>query len=148
MRSTRIALISLATFLTSLTLPSVLFPKLPSTFLFAQGTDVCYVGQKLQILWQGKYYPATALRVSNDRRQCYITYDGYDNSWDEWVGSDRIQGKSALCYVGQKVQVYWKGNYYRATVLDVSAGRNRCYITYDGYDNSWDEWVGRNRLRF
>lgn len=43
--------------------------------------------------WHGAWYPATVLKQSmKDGRPTYqIHYLGYDASWDEWVGSERVR---------------------------------------------------------
>ncbi len=46
-------------------------------------------GQKVQVEWNGSWFDASILAVNGD--QYHITYDGYDSSWDEWVGTDRIK---------------------------------------------------------
>ena len=92
------------------------------------------VGQKAEVLWQEAWYPATVLNVNDD--QCYITYDGYDSSCDEWVGYSRFR---ASFQTGDSVRILWKGIWYQGQVLEVS--NNLYKITYDGYDRSWDEWV-------
>lgn len=108
----------------------------------------CQPGDKAQVLWKGKWYPATVKKAKGD--QCFIHYDGYSNSWDEWVGPDRIRiaGKSdaaAGFSEGDAVQVKWKGKWYDAHVLKTKG--SQYYIHYDGYNNSWDEWVGPSRIR-
>jgi hypothetical protein len=120
-------------------------------FLRAEAA-ICSAGDKVQVLWKGTWYPATVLQAKGD--QCFIHYDGYDSSWDEWVGSDRIRvtsskssapsGGSSLSE-GDPVKVLWKGAWYPAHVLRVKG--DRLYIHYDGYDSSWDEWVGRDRYK-
>lgn len=47
--------------------------------------------------------------------------------------------------VGQAVQILWKDTWYAGEVLE--AGKGRWKIRYDGYSESWDEWVGPERLR-
>ena len=47
--------------------------------------------------------------------------------------------------VNQKVEVLWKGRWYKATVLTVKG--NAYKIHYDGYASSWDETVPKNRIR-
>lgn len=42
-----------------------------------------------QVEWQGTWFDATILRKDKDRWQ--IHYLGYDDSWDEWVGPERIR---------------------------------------------------------
>lgn len=45
----------------------------------------------------------------------------------------------------QKVEVQWKGRWYKATILEV---KNKAYkIHYDGYASSWDETVPVDRIR-
>ncbi|MCB1739561.1 MAG: hypothetical protein KDK91_04275 [Gammaproteobacteria bacterium] len=100
----------------------------------------CSAGDEVDVLWKGKWYGAQVLKVRSD--QCYIHYHGYDNSWDEWVGPDRY---SLRVGDGSPVWVAWKGKWYAAHVLRRS--QNQYYVHYDGYDSSWDEWVGNPRIR-
>lgn len=46
------------------------------------------VGESVYILWRGKWYPGKILAF--DGGVYYITYDGYDSSWDEWVEPARL----------------------------------------------------------
>ncbi|MEO5358158.1 MAG: hypothetical protein H7844_12800 [Nitrospirae bacterium YQR-1] len=109
-------------------------------------------GDKVEVSWKGSWYPATVLKTKGDLT--YIHYDGYSKSWDEWVGLDRIRStdgpsssgpSSGLYSAGDPVDVKWKGSWYPAHVLRASG--NQTYIHYDGYDSSWDEWVGPERIR-
>jgi hypothetical protein len=47
--------------------------------------------------------------------------------------------------VGQKVEVFWKENWYRATILEPSG--HKFLVHYEGYGNEWNEVVGRKRMR-
>jgi hypothetical protein len=47
------------------------------------------VGQKVEVEWKKKWYPAKVLEVKGGVH--YITYDGYGKEWDEWVPSKRIR---------------------------------------------------------
>jgi hypothetical protein len=118
---------------------------------------ICAAGDGAQVLWKGSWYPAHVKQVSGDGQKCFIHYDGYGSSWDEWVGSDRIQIKSTGgtpppvmadpgFSTGASVSVLWKGTWYPASVIKVLGG-GRYRIHYDGYDNSWDENVGPSRIR-
>jgi hypothetical protein len=100
---------------------------------------VCSVGQRADVLWKGAWYPAKVLQVNGDN--CYITYEGYDSSWDEWVEAGRFRASFA---VGDSVKVLWKGQWYPGHILDTDG--NSYKITYDGYDSSWDEWVEPARV--
>jgi hypothetical protein len=44
------------------------------------------------------------------------------------------------------VEVEWQGHWYAAEILRHEG--ERYFITYVGYDSSWDEWVSRQRIRF
>jgi len=117
------------------------------------GYAACKVGDKSEVLWKGTWYPATVKKAKGD--QCYIHYTGYGNNWDEWVGPDRIKigggeasaapSKGGSYSVGDSVDVNWKGQWYPARVI--SAGKDKWKIHYDGYGNSWDEWVTASRIR-
>ncbi|HEV7645887.1 MAG TPA: agenet domain-containing protein [Pyrinomonadaceae bacterium] len=47
------------------------------------------VGQKVEVEWKKKWYPAKVLEVKGGSH--YITYTGYGSEWDEWVPSNRIR---------------------------------------------------------
>ncbi|MFO1518832.1 MAG: Tudor-knot domain-containing protein [bacterium] len=117
---------------------------------------LCSAGDSASVKWKGRWYPATVTQADGSR--CYIHYDGYDNSWDEWVGPGRIRviragslppntlqvGVPAYA-IGDPVMVLWKGKWYPASVVRTQS--NRWYIHYDGYGNNWDEWVGPARIK-
>ncbi|AFZ35946.1 hypothetical protein Sta7437_2407 [Stanieria cyanosphaera PCC 7437] len=99
----------------------------------------CSIGQKGEVLWKGNWYSAKVLDVDGD--YCYITYDGYDSSWDEWVEPQRFR---SAYRVGDSVKIYWQGQWYPGQILAISG--NSYQITYYGYDSSWNEWVESSRL--
>ena len=118
------------------------------TLAFSAQAAVCSIGDRAEVNWKGAWYKAKVIRVNEDQTRCFIRYDGYGSEWDEWVGRNRIRIMSSGgggFAVGDPVQVRWKGKWYPASVLAARAGRYK--IHYDGYDNSWDEWVGGDRIR-
>ncbi len=123
----------------------ILAASLAALFSFS-GTSlaavVCYVGEKAEVEWKGKWYNAKVLKTSDDKSKCFVQYDGYGPEWNEWVGEDRIK---VTYKVGDKLQVKWKGNWYPANVLEVKGGKYK--IRYDGYDSSWDEWIDLDRIK-
>ena len=100
-----------------------------STSAFAQ---LCVVDQKTEVLWKGSWYKASVVKAGSHR--CFITYSGYDNSYDEWVGPERL-----------KIKVLWKGEWYPASV--VSKEGDEYLVNYDGYKSSWDEVVPVRRIQ-
>jgi hypothetical protein len=110
------------------------------------GAAVYAANDTVQVEWKGKWYSSTIKEVKDGKY--FIHYNGWSDSWNEWVGSKRIRatGTPAPAYaVGEKVKVQWKKAWYKATVKEVKDGK--FYIHYDGYENSWDEWVSTSRIR-
>jgi len=137
----------------SLALSLLALATLALTFAFEAQALICAPGDKAEVLWKGRWYPATVRRAKGN--SCYIHYDGYNNSWDEWVGPGRIRvlgGSPATAVVapgyfqvGDPVSVLWGDKWWPARVLKKKG--DRLYIHYDGYGNNWNEWVGPNRYR-
>ena len=100
-----------------------------TTSAFAQ---LCVVDQKADVLWKGSWYKASVVKAGSN--QCFITYSGYDNSYDEWVGPERL-----------KIKVLWKSDWYPASVL--SREGEEYLVNYDGYKSSWDEVVPVRRIQ-
>lgn len=49
--------------------------------------------------------------------------------------------------VNEKVQIEHNGSWYDGKILKVNAAENTYYVTYDGWSESWNEWVGIERLK-
>lgn len=118
----------------------------------AAHAEFCREGDSMNVEWKGQWYPAKVLKASPDGERCYIQYQGYGSEWNEWVTEDRAEvtahadGGGVQHYMpGDTVSVRWKGTWYPASVLEARHGRYR--IHYDGYNASWDEWVGPSRVR-
>ncbi len=47
--------------------------------------------------------------------------------------------------VGDQVKVEWKGSWWDANIIEIN-GENHL-IHYNGFDSSWDEWVGTDRIQ-
>jgi len=100
-----------------------------STSAFGQ---LCTVDRKTEVLWKGSWYKASVVKVGTNR--CFISYAGYDNSYDEWVGPERL-----------RIKVLWKGEWYPASV--VSKEGDEYLVNYDGYKSSSDEVVAVRRIQ-
>ena len=57
----------------------------------AHAFDACPADQEIEVLWNGTWYPARFIEGPNAQAQCKITYPGWESSWDEWVGRDRVR---------------------------------------------------------
>ena len=104
--------------------------------------------QVVEVEWSGTWYPAVILDQNGSKS--LIHYVGYDSSWDEWVGAQRLrlptpQIARGQWRVGDRVEVEWSGTWWEATVLELAGSATK--IGYVGYDPSWDEWVEPARIR-
>jgi hypothetical protein len=104
------------------------------------------VGQRIEVYTDGKWYKAKTIDVDGD--QLEVHYVNFDDSWDEWVESDRIRPYQPAQFAqGDKVEVQWEtdGQWYPATVLKAWYGLH--LVRYDDFDSSSDEWVGSAAIR-
>ena len=104
--------------------------------------------QTVEVEWNGTWFDAVVLDQNGSKS--LIRYVGYDASWDEWVGPDRLRlpplpVASGQWRPGDPVEVEWAGSWWKATV--VATGNGLTKIAYDGYSSSWDEWVEPARIR-
>ncbi len=109
-------------------------------------------GQPCEVLWNSKWYPAQILETRADGKML-IRYDGYSATWNEWVSEARIRPPTPVPEAvplkvapGTRIQVEWSGNWYDATVLETRAD-GHAFIKFDGYGDSWNEWVPPGRMR-
>ena len=50
--------------------------------------------------------------------------------------------------VNDKVQIEHNGSWYDGKILKVNADEGTYFVSYDGWSESWNEWVGADRLKF
>lgn len=103
------------------------------------------VGQRIEARYNGKWYRAKVIATDGDQLQ--VHYEGFDDSWDEWVGPDRVRPYQPAQFAdGDPVEVRWDdGKWYPARVLQSWYGLH--LVRYDGYDASADEWRGPDSIR-
>ncbi len=126
---------------------------------------VPHTGSQIEIYGvDGKWYKASILDVSGN--QYKVHYEGYDASNDRWITREQFrtinapyintsnsseikpavdQSIAALYAVGSKVEISWGGSWYKGSVLEVKGDQYK--INYNGYGDSWNEWVRKDRLR-
>ncbi len=102
-------------------------------------------GETIEVRYQGRWYRAIVLeRRANG--QVFVRYAEFNHLFDEWVGADRIRAYTPVVYaVGASVEARWRRRWYAATIREVRASLHR--IHYDGWSDSYDEWVGSDKLR-
>ncbi len=102
------------------------------------------LGRRVEVDFEGDWYRAKIVEVSDE--DTYLVSYVVDQS-EEWVTADRIRPYEPVMYdVGAAVEVQDEaGDWYPATVKKAWYGLH--HISYDDYDEAWDEWVGPDRLR-
>lgn len=119
----------------------ILLVVILSIFSFA-AAQAQKVGDKIQIEHSGSWYDGKILKVEGDKY--YVTYDGWSDSWDEWVGIDRIKNystdekKNLTKYkVGDKVEVEYGMIPEPGTIIEV--GENKYHVKFDNslYGSKW-----------
>ncbi len=111
------------------------------------------VGEILEVKDTGGiWYKSTVLKIDGDKR--FIHYEGWSDNWNEWVTPDRVRVFAppnipttlGVPVVGEMLDAKDKnGGWYKATVLKVEGDKR--FIHYDGYSDSWDEWLGADHVK-
>jgi len=110
------------------------------------------VNEKIQIEHNGSWYDGTILKVNAAEGQYYVSYDGWSDSWNEWVGVERIKGfgKEAApapltkFKVGDRVEVEYGMIPEPARIISV--GENKYEIEYDT-KSFGKKWVTEKQIK-
>lgn len=119
------------------------------SFFFTNYTTAQAVNDKVKVEHNGSWYDATILKVDKAKKQYYITYDDWGESWDEWVGIERLKGMElnppglTKFSVGDKVEVEYGMIPEPATIIEV--GENKYHIEFDD-DVLGDKWVKESEI--
>jgi len=113
----------------------------------ARGKIAPSVGKRVNVKYQGEWYPARVVEADKGRYKVRWVQIGFDtSSSDEWVSSRDVKEIKPVQYpVGSSVEVVYEGDWYPAKVLKVKGGIH--YIHYDDYSDTYDEWVPSGRIR-
>ena len=115
--------------------------------LFALATFASLPAMAVQVGDRGKapwsadnhFYPVEIAAVRGAQCKMHWLIPWQHGAYDEW-------GPCAGFVHESGVQVNWKGSWYPANVIGYGAN---CYqIHYTGYDDSWNECVTQDRLRW
>lgn len=110
------------------------------------------VNDKIQIEHNGSWYDGTVLKVNAEEGKYFVSYDGWSDSWNEWVGADRIKsaGKEApktvltKFVVGDRVEVEYGMVPEPARIISV--GENKYEIEYDN-KSFGKKWVTEKQIK-
>lgn len=116
------------------------------------------VNEKIQIESSGTWYDGQILKVNSQEGLYYVTYTGWSESWNEWVGLDRIRGYATAApkpaetpkapltkfKVGDRVEVEYGMIPEPATVMEV--GENKYRIKYDKKVFG-EKWVTERQIK-
>ncbi|MCB9224472.1 MAG: agenet domain-containing protein [Crocinitomicaceae bacterium] len=110
------------------------------------------LNDKVEVLYQGKWYPAQVIEINDGKYK--VHYDGYESSWDEFVGNDRIRAveKEETVYNGQNyayaiddaIEGNWqgKGTWYKGKIAEKKEGKYRIQ-----YKDGASEWTTEEFIR-
>jgi hypothetical protein len=102
------------------------------------------IGQYRNALWKGTNYKVRIIDQQDNR--CKIHYLGWGNEWDEWRDCSELKNIDFKLFdVNSKVKVEWCQTWYPAIILKREGIFH--YIKYDGYNDSWNEWVTSDRIK-
>ena len=103
------------------------------------------VNDAVEIDFKGVWYAGKVLKVEGDKY--FITYDGWNESWNEWVGKERLRAITAAASppppppaaskynVGDRVEIQFGFNTANATVMSIGEGKYELKV--DGMDTIW-----------
>ena len=102
-------------------------------------------GERVMARWtDGRFYPAHI--TGGDVLGVQVQYVGEDVDARVVQPLDTIRPYTVEEHaVGTRVEVRWHRRWYPATVREARLGVHR--VHYDDFEDAWDEWVSRARIR-
>jgi hypothetical protein len=102
------------------------------------------VGERVEAFDGDDWYRAQIIDARNGEFK--VHYYGYEESDQQWLKPEQLRAVKWKTFpVGSAVEVKWGKKWYAARVLEVRGGIH--HISYDDYDDSWNEWVASSRVR-
>lgn len=113
------------------------------------------VNDKVQVEYNGSWHDATIKKVNSADGEYFITYDGWSDSWDEWVTIDRLKGHETApaesasspltkFKIGDKVEAEYGMIFEPASIIEV--GENKYHIEYHN-KLFGDKWLKESQIR-
>lgn len=105
-------------------------------------------GDKVEILWGGKWYPGAVVEVDGERYKA--RYDGYSEVWDEWMTTERLRRPeqvprapvASLYKPGDRIEAKAFGMWFKGTVTKVEANRVQVH-----FDDKTEDWIALENVR-
>lgn len=108
------------------------------------------VNDKVKVESNGTWYDATILKVNSQDGTYFIAYDGWSESWNEWITTDRmkydkpVKAPLTKFSVGDRVEVEYGMIPEPATIIEV--GENKYHIKFDKSVYG-DKWVTEREIK-
>ncbi len=102
------------------------------------------IGQRIESQQEEAWYKAKIIAINEDGEfQVKYIIDGEE----EWVAKEQIRSyQPEMFEIGAAVEAQDENqDWYPATIKKAWYGLH--YISYDDFDEDWDEWVGSDRIR-
>lgn len=118
----------------------------PMTVSKSKGPHPPRLGDRIEVEWQGKWYRAQVVDAAEHRFK--VHYVKYADSWDEWIGPDRMRPfQPSHLSLDAQVEVRWPRDqkWYPSKIRRTWYGLH--FVHYDGYPDEWDEWVASDAIR-
>lgn len=103
------------------------------------------VGERAEAFVDGKYWKVKI--IDADANRVKVHYIGYGDDEDAWLAPRQLRAYQPVLFpAGAKIQARAEdGDWYPASVLKSWYGLH--FVHYDGYDSTWDEWLGPGAVR-
>jgi hypothetical protein len=104
------------------------------------------VNDKVEIEWNGSWYPGKIIEVNEEEGSFLVSYDGWSETSNEWVTTERLKYKKAVgkFKVGDRVEVEYGMIPEPATIIEV--GEKKYHIQYDKKAFG-DRWVTEAQIK-
>lgn len=114
---------------------------------FVYGVNAQNAGESVEINHNGSWYKGKIIKVEDNKY--YVSYDGWSDSWNEWVEKDQLRGyekpqQLTKFKVGDKVEVEYGMIPAPATVIEV--GEKKYHIQFDKKAFG-DKWVSEGQIK-
>jgi len=104
---------------------------------------------RMQVLYEGRWYDSTILSVSDDGSTCATKYDDGEDEEEDIDVKTRIRPIPAPMKVekGMKMEVFYEGVWYDCEITSVNDDEETCAVKYDDGGDEEDDVYIHERIR-